>query len=205
MFDFGNVIGLIDYAPMFERLASRLGVEAWSLEQTLELKAAGSLGREFETGRIGPEAFASGVLAACGHELPYEEFRAAWPGIFRLNEPVASLAAELKRRGYTLLLGSNTSVLHAEFFLREFRDALKSFDYFIFSYELGTMKPSPEFFAACVGAAGVPAADCVFIDDAPANVAGAIRAGLVGVLYRDPEGLAAELRRLGIEVPTPQA
>ncbi|MFO0954053.1 MAG: HAD family phosphatase [Isosphaeraceae bacterium] len=201
MFDFGNVIGLIDYAPMFDRFARRLGVPAGELERVMLMRGAGELGREFELGRLGPEEFAARVLALAGFELPYDEFAAAWPDIFTLNEPVARLAGALKRRGHPLLLGSNTNVLHADFYRRRYDEALAPFDHFLFSYEIGAMKPDPAFFEACVRAVGVPAASCVFIDDALANVEGARLAGLQGVLYQDLPRLIADLRALGVEVP----
>jgi putative hydrolase of the HAD superfamily len=204
MFDFGNVVGLIDYTPMFERFGRRLGVEASELTRLAHLKSAGDLGRQFELGRLGPEEFAAQVAALGGFEMPFDEFQAAWPDIFTLNEPVARLVEGLKRRGYTLLLGSNTNVLHAESYRSKFREALAHFDHFIFSYEIGVMKPDPTFFAACVRAVDVPAPSCVFIDDAPANVAGAEAAGLQGVVYRDSEGLIADLRRLGVDVSSEQ-
>jgi putative hydrolase of the HAD superfamily len=205
MFDFGNVVGLIDYAPMFERIGRRLGVQASELSRLAHLKSAGDLGRQFELGRIGPEEFAAQVLALAGLKLPYHEFEAAWPDIFALNEPVARLVGVLKRQGYPLLLGSNTNVLHADFYRGKFKESLSNFDHFIFSYQIGAMKPDPEFFAACVEAVGVPASSCVFIDDAPVNVAGAQAAGIQGVLFTDPAGLIADLRRLGVEIPGGEA
>jgi putative hydrolase of the HAD superfamily len=200
MFDFGNVIGFFDYSRMFERLGRRVGVPAGELESLLYERGAARLGREFERGRLSPEEFARQVLALAGLAMPFAEFQAEWPDIFWLNEPVARLVEALKRRGYPLLLGSNTNVLHADFYRRKFQETLAHFDHLVFSYEVGEMKPEPAFFAACVKAVGVPASECVFIDDAAVNVEGARDAGLQGVLYRDPAGLVADLRRLGVEI-----
>jgi glucose-1-phosphatase len=66
------------------------------------------------------------------------------------------------------------------------------------------MKPDREFYLACVRAAGVPAAACVFIDDIPDNVEGARDAGLTALLYVDTPRLIADLRGLGVEVPSVQ-
>ena len=43
---------------------------------------------------------------------------------------------------------------------------------------------------------GVPAAECVFVDDLRENVAGAEAVGMTALLHRDPEATVAELRRL---------
>ena len=114
---------------------------------------------------------------------------------------MARLLAFLKSRGYTLLLGSNTNILHSTFFLRRFASTFDGFDRFILSHEVGHMKPDRRFYQACVAAAGVPAASCLFIDDLPENVEGARRAGLIGLRYVETPALIADLRSHGVEVP----
>ena len=205
MFDFGNVVAFFDYAVMFERLGRRLGIAPGELQTLMFERGAAELARQFELGQLEPEEFAQRVLGLVGRELPFAEFEADWPDIFSLNLPVVGLIARLEEAGYTLLLGSNTNVLHARFYRRRFKTALGAFDHFVFSYEVGAMKPDRAFFAACLDAVGVPAESCVFIDDAEANVAGARAAGLKAVHYRDPASLIHDLRELGVEVPGHQA
>ena len=201
MFDFGNVIGHFDYATMFEKLGARIGISPQQFETMVYARGAARLSREFERGFVSAEEFARQITAIAGLDISFQEFEHVWPDIFRLNEPVAQLVAGLKRNGYTLLLGSNTNVLHATHYRRQFAEALAHFDHFVFSYEIGEMKPEPGFFRACVDAVGVPAGSCVFIDDAEVNVAGARAAGLLGVVYRSPLCLAQDLRRLNVDVP----
>ena len=200
MFDFGNVVGFFDYSAMFRRFGSRLGMPADELESMMYERGAASLGREFERGKLTAQDFALQIMDLAGLEMSYEEFEAEFPDIFTLNEPVARLVATLKRRGYTLLLGSNTNVLHAQFYRRRFQETLDHFDHLVFSYEVGELKPDLAFFRACLNAVGVPAGSCVFIDDALANVEGARVAGLQAIHYRDAPGLLADLKSLGVEV-----
>ena len=157
MFDFGNVIGFFDYSAMFHRFGQRLGLSATQFESMMHERGAARLGVEFESGRLTAEDFARQVTELAGLEMSYEEFERQWPDIFTLNEPVARLVAALKHHGYTLLLGSNTNVLHARFYRRSFEDALAQFDHFVFSYEVGAMKPVAAFFTACVDKVGAPA------------------------------------------------
>ncbi|QEH33256.1 Alpha-D-glucose-1-phosphate phosphatase YihX [Aquisphaera giovannonii] len=199
IFDFGNVVGFFDYSGMYERFGRRLGMSGMALEETLSKRGVAAAGRDFELGRIGADEFARRVTGMAGLEMSFEDFEAEWPDIFTLNEPVARLVEALDRAGYTLLLGSNTNPLHAACFRVKFRETLDRFDHLVLSYEVGVMKPDAAFFEACVALAGVPAESCVFIDDAEANVAGAIAAGLRGVVYRDPESLASALARMGVE------
>ena len=69
---------------------------------------------------------------------------------------MARLVADLKRQGYTLLLGSNTNILHARFFRRHFAETLDHFDHLVFSYEVGELKPDRVLpgLRGAVGAAG---------------------------------------------------
>ena len=140
-------------------------------------------------------------MASAGLSLPYEQFVRAWEDIFWLNEPVARLIQWLDERGYTLILGSNTNILHAPYFRRKLAGTLDRFDSFVLSYEVHAFKPERKFYEACVTAAGVPTSSCVFVDDLFANVEGARRAGLEAVQYVDTTSLVAALRRFGVEVP----
>ena len=140
------------------------------------------------------------MAAISGLDLPFLEFVEAWQDIFWLNLPVARLIEVLKSRGYTLLLGSNTNVLHATHYRRQFARTIDLFDHLIFSYEVGCLKPDARFYLAAAAAAGLPAASCIFIDDLLENVEGARKAGLKGLLYADSPSLIAGLRRLGVEI-----
>jgi putative hydrolase of the HAD superfamily len=155
----------------------------------------------FESGHMSAGEFVDQVLARCGLALSHDEFQEVWQDIFWLNESVAALVEHLDGRGYTLLLGSNTNVIHATYFRRRFASTLDRFDHLILSHEVGCMKPDARFYEACVAAAGVEASECVFIDDMPENVEGARNVGLLAVQYVDTPGLIAELRRLGVKVP----
>ncbi|OJW22581.1 MAG: hypothetical protein BGO49_00945 [Planctomycetales bacterium 71-10] len=199
MFDFGNVLGFFDYGVIYEKLGARLGVTADAFRELVETKGLKSHLAEFEAGATTPEEFSARVQAAVGLDIPFQEFVADWEDIFELNEPVAAIAADLKAKGHTLVLGSNTNALHAAFYRRKFREALAAFDHFILSYDVKAMKPGRDFFRACVEAVGAPAAACIFVDDVEENVQGALDAGLRGVVYRDPAGLVEDLRRLGVD------
>jgi glucose-1-phosphatase len=204
IFDFGNVVGFFDYAKIYERFTPILGIELDELKRRLDEGGFAELMIQFESGRIAPTEFADHIMVKLGLKISYEEFVRAWEDIFWLNEPLARLLEFLKLRGYTLLLGSNTNVLHFEHYRRQFAETFTHFDRLIASHEVGHMKPRREFYEACVKAAGVPAAACVFVDDIEENAAGARSAGLNAIRYVDMPNLIADLRRLGVEVPLAQ-
>ncbi|HEY1484768.1 MAG TPA: HAD-IA family hydrolase [Micromonosporaceae bacterium] len=66
----------------------------------------------------------------------------------------------------------------------------------LMSYDLGLAKPDPAYFAAALDRIGVPAGDCVFVDDRQANVDAARAAGIAAIQYRDLDRFTAELERL---------
>lgn len=205
IFDFGNVVGFFDYLRVCEHFAAPAGISAPALRDRLLERGFADLLVEFETGRIEPESFAAQMMELAELDLSLDDFTRGWRDMFWPNEQVVDLISHLKSRGYRLFLGSNTNVLHATHYRRQFAATFDGFEGYILSYEVGHMKPAREFFDACVRAAGVPASSCVFIDDVEANVEGARSAGLVGIHYVESTALVAELARLGIEVSPPSA
>jgi putative hydrolase of the HAD superfamily len=201
IFDFGNVVAFFDYLKACNRLGARLGLDGDTVrKQLLERGFAHTLAR-LESGQMAPSDFAEKIMASLGLSLAFDDFARDWEDIFWLNEPVARLIAALKSRGYTLILGSNTNLMHAVHFRRQFAATLDRFDALILSHEVGCLKPDARFYQACAAAAGAPAASCVFIDDIAENVEGARQAGLEGVHYVDDAGLITRLRELGVEIP----
>lgn len=201
IFDFGNVVGFFDYLRACERFAALVSMSGPDFRDRLVARGFPRLLAEFESGRIPPESFATSLMDLSDVQLPYDDFVRAWEDIFWPNVPVAALIRALKAKGYRLFLGSNTNVLHATFYRRQFAATLDFFDGLILSYEVGHLKPARAFFDACVRAAGVPAASCIFIDDMPENVEGAREAGLTAIHYASDEALLADLRHVGVEIP----
>lgn len=201
IFDFGNVLVFFDYGRVGEKLGKPLGLRGGEFIDKARARGFTPLHIQYESGKLTSEEFSRAVCDLMGLDLTHREFAAAWEDMFWLNEPVAALVAGLKRLGYTLVLGSNTNALHADFNQRRFAEALAPFDRLVFSHDVGHVKPAAEFYLACAAAAGADPADCIFVDDIPENVEGAANAGLRGILFRDPEGLRAALRREGVELP----
>jgi putative hydrolase of the HAD superfamily len=200
IFDFGNVVAHFDYRKACARLGRPRGLSGEALLERARGLGFSPLVQEYERGKMSAEAFSRGVASLVGLEITHDEFVLAWADIFALNEAVAEVIAELKGRGYTLVLGSNTNELHATHFRRQFAATLAHFDRLILSYEIGHIKPYAEFYHACAGAAGAAPAECLFIDDLSENVEGARAVGMPGVVFRDVPSLLAALRARGVEV-----
>ena len=199
IFDFGNVVAFFDYSRIGTILGRHVGLSGEQFLETVRASGFTPLLQAYESGHLSDERFGEAVCALVGLDLPHEQFAAAWRDIFWLNPPVADLVTELKTRGYSLVLGSNTNALHATHFLGQFAEPLEMFDHLVFSYQVGHIKPSAPFYRACADAAGVPPSECVFVDDLAENVEGATAAGLQALLFTNVSKLRDDLRGLGVE------
>jgi putative hydrolase of the HAD superfamily len=70
------------------------------------------------------------------------------------------------------------------------------FDGVVISGEVGLYKPQPEIFAMGAEKVGLPAGECVFVDDLRENCAGAEAVGMTAVLHRGADSTLPELERL---------
>jgi putative hydrolase of the HAD superfamily len=67
-----------------------------------------------------------------------------------------------------------------------------------YSFELGQLKSEPVVFQRVLAALDCAAAECLFVDDNPANLAAAEKAGLRGIRFTSTEGLRMKLAEVGI-------
>ncbi|MEP7191596.1 MAG: HAD family phosphatase [Actinomycetota bacterium] len=72
-------------------------------------------------------------------------------------------------------------------------DWQEMFDAVVISGEVGMRKPEPAIFELALGRIGLPADECVFVDDMAHNIAAAQQAGLAGIVHRTFDQTAAEL------------
>jgi haloacid dehalogenase superfamily, subfamily IA, variant 3 with third motif having DD or ED/haloacid dehalogenase superfamily, subfamily IA, variant 1 with third motif having Dx(3-4)D or Dx(3-4)E len=70
------------------------------------------------------------------------------------------------------------------------------FDTVVISGEVGMRKPEPGIFELVLDRIGLPADECVFIDDMAHNIVAAEQAGLVGIVHRTFDETASELEAL---------
>jgi putative hydrolase of the HAD superfamily len=195
-FDFGNVVAFFDHRLASKRLAAHTDLPAADLHAFL---FGGRLEDDYEAGRISTAEFVGRAREGCRLRCTDEQFHAAYADIFWANTDVCALIPRLAAR-YRLLLLSNTNDLHAARFRPQFADTLRHFAGLVLSHEVGARKPGPEIFGHALRLAGCASEECVFIDDLPANVAGARAVGWQGVLYTDHADLTAGLMNLGVTV-----
>ena len=112
---------------------------------------------------------------------------------------MAQLVKELKERNYRILLLSNASCRHPDYWKR-----IPGHEYFddrMISYEVKVVKPQPEIYLMAYAKFHIRPRETVFIDDLPMNVEAGIYTGMHGIVFHgDVTELRGKLKELGVEI-----
>ena len=192
VFDLGNVLVRWNPRLLYEQLIP----DADELEQFFGTVITHDWIRDQDAGRT----FADGIALLTAQFPHYEhEIRAFWerweemvPGPI---EETVEILAELRQRQIPLYALTNWS--HETFPIA--RPRFPFFEWFagiVVSGDVQLVKPDARIYRHLLDAHGLRAEDCVFIDDSPANVAGAEAVGIAAVHFRSPERLRQDLIEL---------
>lgn len=118
------------------------------------------------------------------HELLY-----TWAYPRDMVPGIEDLVRELKEYGYGIYLLSNASVAQHDYWPRF--SVSRYFDGKLISCDVKTVKPCPKIYRLFTERFSLVPEECIFIDDSPANVAGAIACGWKGIVFH---GEVNELR-----------
>jgi HAD superfamily hydrolase (TIGR01509 family) len=112
-----------------------------------------------------------------------------------INLPVLELVRQVRKLSKVALFTNATEKVLIDL---EKLSLLSELDVVLHSSSLGFAKPSPEAFVAALHCLGVEAAEVLFIDDTPANVAGAMGCGILAYQYTSLESLSSFLRECNV-------
>ena len=110
---------------------------------------------------------------------------------------MAELLDRLRDAGYQLIFLSD-NVQERIDYLEETFGFLHRFDDGIFSHRVGMRKPDPRIYELALEKASYGAEQCVFVDDKPAMLEPAEKAGMAVIAFVGPEQLEQELENLGL-------
>lgn len=114
-------------------------------------------------------------------------------------EGMEELIRELKQAGYGIYLLSNASLRQHDYWPRVPGSEL--FDGTIISADEGVMKPHPDYYFRAMERFSLLPEECVFIDDVPANIEGAMYCGIPGIVFHgDAKLLRSQLRAKGVNI-----
>ncbi len=194
IFDLGKVLVDFDYTIAAKKIAARSAKSPRDLHAFL---GSSPMLVEFESGRFTRRQFFEAVRSAIDFQGDVEEFGSYFADIFTEMPGTIALHAELRRNGFKTFIFSNTNDLAIEHVRRNF-PFFKNFDGYIFSYEVGGMKPQPEIYAAMETMTGRRGADLVYIDDRPENIDTGMARGWRAVLHESSEKTRQALAAWGL-------
>lgn len=133
--------------------------------------------RAFEKGKILRETFALGVIDELNLNITAEAFlkdfaqweRGPYPGALQLLE-------KLKKK-YTIACLTNNNAVHWETLMAK-SDIGSKFHHSYISFEVGLLKPEPEFYEYALREMNLDPGDVLFLDDNQKNVEAAFNLGI---------------------------
>ncbi len=191
VFDLGKVLVDFDYRIAISRIAARSTLPPDGIKTFLGQSHAII---DYEAGRLTREEFYERARKATGFRGTLEEFGEFFADIFTEIPPMIEIHAELRRRGIPTYILSNTNDLAVEHIRRSF-PFFRNFDGYIYSYEVGAMKPEAKIYEALEKLAGRRGADIVYLDDRPENVGGGAARGWRTILHETPGKTRAALEK----------
>jgi len=195
VFDIGGV--LIDWNPRYVYRELFDGDEA-----AMEHFLAHVCSHEWNLMQDAGRPFAEGVaaLTACfpGHAALIAAYDTRWEDMVAgAIDGTVAILRELDARGTPLYCLTNFSTEKLPLCLGRF-DFFEAFAGIVVSGEIGMVKPDRAIYDHLVETHGLTPAQCLFIDDNQANVAGARAAGWQAVRYKSSDKLRRELEARGL-------
>jgi epoxide hydrolase-like predicted phosphatase len=194
VFDLGKVLVDFDYSIAARKVAAR---STKSLLNLVYLLSSSSLIVQYECGQVTRREFFEQIRDAVGFQGTLEEFGGYFADIFAEIPQMITLQAELRRRGFKTYIFSNTNDLAIEHVERNF-PFFKNFDGYIYSCEVGTMKPDAKIYEAMEKLCGRTGANIIYLDDRSENVEAGLARGWRAILHEKPEKSRAALKNIGL-------
>ncbi len=195
LFDLGKVIVDFSFHGAFKRLSKACTlapeeIEIYFMQSGLEVL--------YDGGKITSRFFYSEVKKALKHRLSYREFERVWNQIFKPNRETIQLIGRLKKKGYRLVLISNTNDMHYRY-IRQNYPVLKQFHRIILSYKEKRRKPDAEIYRTAIRACKAKAQEILYIDDRADLTEAAQELGIHSFTFRkNYKDLYRTMRRLNM-------
>ncbi len=194
VFDLGAV--LIDWNQ--RHLYRKIFPNSAQMEQFLATVVPMSWNVEMDGGKPFTQGCAERIQLFPQYAAEINAYHTRWAEMMgEAIEGTVQILRELKYKGHRVYALSNWSaetfpLAQAKFsFLSEFDGAVIS------GFEK-CVKPDPQIYQILLSRYQLQAQNCIFIDDNSANIAGAQKQGLNGILFTTPQNLRKELHAHGV-------
>lgn len=194
LFDWGGVFTV----GTFDGRVVRNTARRFDLDEEEVARAYFAEVQRLELGEWSLARFWEYFAAALGVEAPYSDFEALFLASVAPRSEMYRLLVAIPGEVRVGLLSNNYPVISD--YLRA-GEGFDRFDAVFFSNEEGVKKPDPRAFEIALERLGLPAAEVLFVDDHPDNVAAAAALGLDTHHFTDTPPFAADLAARGIHLP----
>ena len=192
VFDLGKVLVDFDYSIAARRIAAHSDLPPAQIRTLIEQSP---LIIDYESGRLKRSEFFERICQATGYRGTMDEFSGFFADIFTPITPMIELYAKLHHHGIPTYVLSNTNDLAIEHVERNF-PFFKNFDGYIYSCDVGAMKPDAKIYEAMEKLCGCTGADIIYLDDRLENVQAGLSRGWKAFVHETPEKTRAVLGKI---------
>ncbi len=193
--DIGDVLGHFQWREIIDRYMD-LSKEEFDL--LVDAMMTSGLWDEFDRSLMSDEEIQNAIIAkapSISHKIP--EFFKHMGEIVEDYDYSIPWINELHAAGYKVYILSNYGKTGFEACLKNHRlQFVPLVDGKVISYELKIVKPEREIYEFLLNKYGLNADECVFFDDRPANVEGANKVGIHGILFKNIDQAKADLKEI---------
>jgi FMN phosphatase YigB (HAD superfamily) len=182
VFDLGKVLLDFDYRIAARTLAAKSRFEAEEFKRVVDQSP---LLHRYESAAITTAEFFAEVAQLTGYHGTVAEFRAAFGDIFSEIPAMLALHRELRVRDIPTFIFSNTNEI-AVGHIQERFPFFANFTGYVYSHEVGCMKPAPKIYEAIETLTSLTGADLLYLDDRAENIAAGAARGWQTILHHDP-------------------
>lgn len=193
IFDYGNVIYLIDFNKVAEAF-KQLGIT--NAHEFYGHRQQDSVFDALDRGHISPDGFRNRIRELADKpNLTDAEIDDAWNTIFiAIPDESPALLSRVKQQYRTFLL-SNTNAIHFDFFHQYMKEKFNMdsndelFEKVYYSHLMGKRKPDAEIFEQVLQENNLDPEETLFIDDSPQHLETAKKLGLQTYLMTAPDNI----------------
>lgn len=150
----------------------------------------------FEEGKISLDQYLERTVFYQPRKFSTEEFKSYMFSLSKPKPEVLEFARSLSSKCLMATINNESREMN-DYRIKQF-GLSQIFDLFVSSCYVGMRKPDEKIYRLALDLVQKTADECCFIDDRPANIEGAAKAGMRTVLMRDPAQLKKDLQILGV-------
>lgn len=190
IFDVGGVLIDNPWPEMRSHYAKHLNVNEEKFDEVYREVVA-----EWQRGELSEKDFWKKMTKMLKTNMPRSEslWLDGFKATYREKEEIFNLIKSLKERKYKIGLLSNTEIPIMHFLVKQ---KYEHFDVFIFSCDVGVIKPDSEIYEAILKRLDVKPDKAVFTDDKEENIITATKLGIHGIQYKNSEQVISSLEKI---------